>query len=819
MTARLLEGVRVVDLACEPAAMTGRILADLGADVVLLEPPGGSPLRRQPHRFRAWAAGKTSVVVQAEDDAVLDGLLRATDVVIDTPGFPGAMTLDPARAPQAVWVSVTPFGADGPRSSWRASDLGVMASSANMWCTGDPDRPPVRCTEPTAYAHTGPEATFAALTALWTEQPQRVDVSMQEVVFTANMVGIAQFAKTGARGKRRGANIGRTREIWPTRDGYVSFGLRGGKARVPSLEIITRVVAEDGIDATALQRNWSEFSPNTAADAELRAIERPIAEYFAKHTMQELYDLACETNLMLAPANSPREILASAQLAARDFFTELGDTKRFPAAFVTVRSADGNAAPARPERPAPELGAGPLPSWAGGADGAARRWARRDAAVLGGAPASRRLGPLDTSEAAPPAGGAITPSANAEKQERAWDGVRILEFGSGAAGPIATRFFAEHGATVLRVESPGRPDFLRVYALGPDNPHGLEGSAMYDGLNVGKRNVTFNLKHPDAVALVKRLVVEWADAVVENFAPRAMRGFGLDYDSLVQLRPDLVMISACLNGQTGPHKDYPGFGGQGAALSGFNWLTGWPDREPVGPHGTITDSLAPRYVATALAAGLLYRQRTGHGVYLDVAQVETGVWSLAPWLLEYHHDGVVRMRGGNRSHRAVPHGAFSCADENGIGDRWVAIAAWTDDEWVRLAEVIGVDEPAWKAFEARTADIDRVEDAVTTWTSSRSRAEVAELLQAAGIEAVPVEDFGDVHGDPQVAQREHFVALPHPVMGPRLYERNGFRLSRSPSGYDRCGPTLGQDNDWVLHELLGLSSEERERLADAGAFE
>src|SRR4029077_14842241 len=163
---------------------------------------------------------------------------------------------------------------------------------------------------------------------------------------------------------------------------------------------------------------------------------------------------------------------------------------------------------------------------------------------------------------------------------------------------------------------------------------------------------------PDAVALVKRLVVEWADAVAENFAPRAMKGFGLDYDTLAAIKPDLVMMSSCLNGQTGPHRDYPGFGGQGSALAGYNALTGWPDREPVGPYGTITDSLAPRYVAAALpgrlayprpprsvaaalAAGLHYRRRTGHGVYLDLSQVESAIWTLAPWLLDYEVDGVV----------------------------------------------------------------------------------------------------------------------------------------------------------------------------------
>lgn len=744
MPESLLHGLAVLDLADDPGARAARILGDLGAAVVRVVPPAGDPL--PPRDARAWNAGKDVRALPA-DSPELDALLAAADVVVDTPHARGVHVLDPGRAPRAVWVSITPFGLDGPRAHWRASDLGVMASSANMYCTGDPDRPPVRCTEPTAYAHTGPEAAFAALTALWTGTPQRVDVSMQEVVLVANMATPARYPQTGFRGARRGADIGRTREIWPTRDGYVSFGLRGGKARVPSLQ---RIAALAGLPG----RDWSEFNHNTASDEELREIEDAVAAYFARHTMQELYDLACETNLMLAPANSPREIYASAQLAARGFFGRVGDVERFPKAFVTIRSADGEAAPAGP---------------------AARPWPE---------PAGdRRPGP------APATGGG----------RRAWEGLRILEFGSGAAGPIATRYFAEHGATVLRVESRSRPDFLRVYALGPKNPHGLEGAPMYDGLNVGKRNVTLNLKHPAAVEIVRRLVVEWADAVAENFAPRAMKGFGLDYDSLTASRPDLVMVSACLNGQTGPHKDYPGFGGQGAALSGYNALTGWPDREPVGPHGTITDSLAPRYVATALAAGLHYRRRTGRGVYLDVSQVETALYSLAPWLLDYEIDGVVRLRAGNDHEGARLHGVFPCADEDGVGDRWVAIACWDDTELARLEEIAGGD--------------------LAAWTSARTRAEVARTLQDAGIEAVPVQDNGDLHDDPQLAHRRHFEPHTHPFLGEGLYERNGFRLSDAPSGYDRAGPTLGQDNDWVLRDLLGYTAEEVDALVAAGALE
>jgi crotonobetainyl-CoA:carnitine CoA-transferase CaiB-like acyl-CoA transferase len=777
MTEALLAGTRVVDLAGEPAAMAGRILADLGADVVLVEPPDGHPLRALPHRFVAWGAGKKSVIVDGPDDPCLDELLATADAVIDTPGFAGGFGLDPARAPDAVWVSVTPFGRAGPRAHWRASDLGVMAASGNMYATGDPDRPPVRCSEPSGYAHVGAETAFALLTALAAGRPQRVDVSMQEVVFVSNMVGLASFPKTGHRGARRGANIGRTREIWPCKDGWVSFGLRGGKARVPSLETLTRLAVNDGIDARALsERDWLEFSHVTASDDELKAIEQPVAEYFARHTMQELYEIACETNLMLAPCNSPREIYASAQLAAREFFVPLGDIARFPRSFVRVSSHDDNAAPARPSGPAPEPGSG-FPGL------------EHDAAPRG--------------------------HIASQRGRAGWDGTNIIEFGAGAAGPIATRYFVEHGATVLRVESRSRPDFLRVYALGPDNPHGLEGAPLFDGLNVGKRSVTLNLRHPEGVAIAKRIVGEWADAVVENFAPRAMRSFGLDYETLAAIKPDLVMLSSCLQGQTGPHRDYPGFGGQGAALSGFNWLTGWPDREPVGPYATITDSLAPRFVASALAAGLLYRRRTGRGAYFDLAQVEAGSYSLSPWLLAYELDGIIGTRMGNRSPRAVPHGAFSCRGD----DRWVAIACWTDDEWARLSGIIGFDDLSLATFTARMERVDDVEAAVEAWTATRTREEVADLLQAAGIEAVPVQDFGDIHDDPQVALRDHFVRLTHPYMGDGLYEHNGFRLSDAPGGYDRSGPTLGQDNDWVLADVLGLSAAEREQLEADGALD
>ncbi len=379
------------------------------------------------------------------------------------------------------------------------------------------------------------------------------------------------------------------------------------------------------------------------------------------------------------------------------------------------------------------------------------------------------------------------------------------------------RYFAEHGATVIRVESRSRPDFLRTYGFASGNPCGLEGSDMFDAVNVGKFGVTLNLKHPEGVALALRLI-DWADAVAENFAPRAMRSFGLDYASLAPDHPGLVMVSSCLQGQTGPHKDYPGFGGQGSALGGYNLLTGWPDREPVGPFGTITDSLAPRFVATALAAGLLHRRRTGRGVHLDVSQVEAAVYSLTPWVLDYDVNGHTGIRQGNRSDRFVPHGAFPCRGD----DRFVALACWDDDEWSRLAAVMGLDEPTTQALstlEARRSRIDEVEALVGDWTADQDLATVAAVLQDIGVEAVPVADLGDAATDEQLLHRGHFVTLEHPCMGPCGYERNGFRLSDAEAGYERTSPLLGEHNDWVLSEILGLDATERARLAGEGVLE
>jgi benzylsuccinate CoA-transferase BbsF subunit len=397
-------------------------------------------------------------------------------------------------------------------------------------------------------------------------------------------------------------------------------------------------------------------------------------------------------------------------------------------------------------------------------------------------------------------------------------GTTILEFGGGAAGPVATRYFADHGATVVRVESRQRPDFLRTLRLTPGTPGGLDGSQHFAVLNANKRSVALNLGRPEGVALARRLALR-ADAVAENFAPGAMAKWGLDYASLVRERADLVMISTCLNGQTGPERHYPGFGGQGSALAGFNHVTGWPDREPVGPFGTITDSLSPRFAALLLASALFHRQRTGEGQHIDLSQVEGGIVCLSELVLAWTANAESLCRMGNRSPHAAPHGVFPCAGT----DRWIAIAVHDDDDWRRLVHAL--DAPAWAADPAlatvagRLARVDALEERLAAWTAPQEARALAAQLQAAGVDAAPVQDFGDLHDDPQLAHRAHFRDVEHPVLGRHPVETHAIRFSALAPRIAAPAPRLGEHTDEVLRDLLGLPAEEIARLRDAGVLD
>lgn len=395
-----------------------------------------------------------------------------------------------------------------------------------------------------------------------------------------------------------------------------------------------------------------------------------------------------------------------------------------------------------------------------------------------------------------------------------FEGVKILELGAGAAGPVATRYFADHGATVVRVESSKRPDFLRMIRFTPDGPLGLDDSPMFVLMNANKRSVSVNMSLPEGVEVVKRLI-DWADVVSENFSPKAMTKWGLDYQSLRARRPDLVMVSSCLFGQTGPQRMYPGFGGQGAAISGFNHLCGWPDREAIGPSGTITDSLSPRYVALLIAGALLHRRRTGEGQYLDVSQIETAVYSLSEMMVRFSAEAEIVTRAGNRDENAAPHGVYPCRGE----DRWIALAIWSDEEWRLLRRLMGNppfgQDPRFNDLAGRLEHRDELDTYIGRFTSEHEPHELARTLQEAGIEAGPVQNFDDLLNDPQLAHRGHFQTLRHSKLGEMSFENYGIRLEEGPPEMRIPGPNLGEHNDEILGDMLGYTPEEIEQLVAA----
>jgi crotonobetainyl-CoA:carnitine CoA-transferase CaiB-like acyl-CoA transferase len=795
-SARLIDGVQVVDMAGEAGQMAGRVLADLGAEVVKVEPASGDPLRRSPPfdsatgrslRLWAWSVGKQWAPTDLDGHDLADLLATADLVLASEPRRHGAA---PTRGS---WVTITPYGSTGPRSTWRGSDLTCTAASGYLSATGDPDRPPLRCSEPLAYAQAGGEIAFAALTALASGRPQHVDVSIQEAMLAANMSAHVSLFQHGDRGSRAGGSVGRTPEVWRCRDGFVVFGMRGGPSRAHTWEVVVGELTREGIDPAAFEGiEWSGFEHDKASDAELREMGVALAAYFAGHTLAELYELGVARKVLIAPVLSAAELLAHPQLRSVSFFRSVPPYHDVPFSFARAHHHGDAGEEGAEGLIGPRHGAGTLaPGPAAAADPALGR------------PSARRLA-----------------RRSARPRARPWEGVHLLEFGTGIAAPMTTRYFVEYGATCVHVESATRPDAIRLYSTHPLDPTlaPLEGSVLFANVNAGKQSLSLDMRRPEARELALRLV-DWADAVVENYAPSTLPRWGLGPEELGRRKPGLVMLRSSMWGSRGPHADYPGYGAQGTALSGYLYLTGWPDRGPAFPFGTVTDSVSPRYSAAALAAALLYRDRTGRGVVIDVSQIEAALFTLSPWLLDQAVNGHVRQRAGNRSDRgAVPHGVFPTR----AADRWIALAVWSDADWDLLCEVVGITERPFQTAAERLAAVDAVEELVGRWTGRLDGDELAGRLQAHGVEAFAVRDFADVLSDPQLRARRHFVELAHPVIGRHLYERSGFRLDADldadPGSIASPGPTLGQHTEAVLRDILGLDESEIRRLAAGGVL-
>lgn len=401
---------------------------------------------------------------------------------------------------------------------------------------------------------------------------------------------------------------------------------------------------------------------------------------------------------------------------------------------------------------------------------------------------------------------------------QALDGVKIVEFGGYAAGPHIGKILANYGATVVHVESRARPDGFRLqYPPFKDRIPGIDRGGCFAFFNDSKYSITLNLKRSAGVALAQRLVA-WGDVVIENMRPGVMARLGLDYESLRADHSDLIMLSTCNMGQTGPRADTPGFGSQLTALAGFCGLTGEPDGPPMLLYGPYIDFIGSALGTVAVLAALDRRHRTGRGSHIDLSQYECGLTFIAGALLDYEISGRVTDRAGNRDPGAVPHGAYLCR-----AGRWLALSAWSDAEFAALMRAIGQPalgtDPRFAGLAARQAHRTALDGTLAAWCRTQDAEEAAVLLQRAGIAAYPVNTISDLFDDPQLRHRRTWRKRRHPVIGDQAYHFPGFELSRTPGDVTAPAPLLGADNATVFRQFLGLEATELEALCREGAID
>lgn len=395
--------------------------------------------------------------------------------------------------------------------------------------------------------------------------------------------------------------------------------------------------------------------------------------------------------------------------------------------------------------------------------------------------------------------------------------VKILDFMWVLAGPGITRLLAEYGATVIRIESVNRTDPTRTVGPFQDSQSGAERSGLWGNNNAGKYGITLDLSIAGARTIVRDLV-RWADVVCEAFSPKAMRAWGFDYESLRQIKPDLIMLSTCLMGQSGPLSRFAGFGNLAAALCGFYNLVGWPDRPPSGPFSAYTDYIAPRFGACALMAALIHKKLTGEGQYIDQAQAESALHFLALPIVDFSANRRRYQPVANRDLYHAPHGVYAAAGD----DRWVAIACRNEEDWRALCAVMGAPRLAsdarFSTFAARQANCDELDGVINHWTRSLDAHEIERRLQARGVPAHVVQNAVDLYQDPQLQHRKHFIEVPHSELGKTWVENSRFALLRTPARVERAAPMLGEHNQYVFEQILGYDDDRIAELVGAGAL-
>jgi crotonobetainyl-CoA:carnitine CoA-transferase CaiB-like acyl-CoA transferase len=804
----MLGPYRVLDLCDDRGELAGMVLGDLGADVIRVEPPGGSPARQRGPRlagdgaepslqFLAFNRNKRSIVLDpasGADREVLGRLIESADFVLESapPGTLAPNGLDfeglRRRNPRIVHVQITPFGADGPYAGCPASDLTVAALGGPVALQGVRERAPVRVSVPQVWRHAGAEAAVAALVAharmRRTGEAQQVDLSAQAAMTWTMLNAMSAFAIQGRDFERNGSalqlGVLSLPLVFACADGHVVLIPGGAVMRA----FLPAMLEAELLDPGWAQQDWANFERNlltgqTPPDTMQRVIET-IGRFVRLHPKRELLMRGLELGVTVAPVNTLPDLLGFEHLVVRDFWHKVslpdGRSVRAPGIF-----ARASGRPLSIRRPAPSLGQH--------GDEIRSELSRARAAPWRDAP---------------------------DRAALPFEGLKVADFSWIGVGPISVRYLADHGANVVRVESESRPDNLRGAGPFKDGVPGWNRSHFFGEFNTSKRGLLLDLRNEQAREVAKRLIA-WADVYIESFTPGTVDKLGLGYAAARGLNPSIVMVSTCLMGQSGPAAALAGYGYHAGAVAGFYEVTGWPDLPPDGPWMAYTDTIAPRFVAATLLAALDHRRRTGEGQHIDGAQLEMGLQFLAPEILEYEATGFQAGRLGNRARRAAPQGNYPCAGE----DQWCAIAVEDDAQWRALRRVLG--DPAWAADPAleraagRLERQDAIDAELAAWTRTQDAAAMMERLWAAGVPAGVVQRSSDLLRDPQYAHRDFYRYLDHTEMGRVPYAGHQFRIRGYASGPRTAAPMLGEHSVAVLQEL-GYDDDRIAELYAAGAI-
>jgi len=799
---RSLAGLRVIEIGDSTAlSYAGKLLAEFGADVLKIELPDGDAARRRipiPDTaegtdgvLHRWINNsKRSLILdwRADPDG-LDVLLDGADVVISAVPFSGthspataaALTPDALRQnrPHLIVAHISDFGPDGPLADWQGGELILYALTGLLAASGPYDRPPLAHGTGIAWLTSGVALALGVLVAHWERSQsghgQSLDVSQQDTMFGAQaaLPFIASFA--GVSMRRAGKDLRVDLGILPCADGHIASVIgRDGWERLVAL-----LGEPDLLQDKYLDRGTRVAYMEEAVDIVLRRLkQKPRDHWF--HGAQEL-------RMPFAKVQSARDLAECPQLNDRGYF-------------ITVDGADGrhvrmpsrpflmHGTPWRMSCPAPILG-------------------DTSANEVGWEP---RPQPSDEPAVQPASENAL-PLA----------GIRVLELGTAWAGPCGTKILADLGADVIKIESPTHPDNARVapYTDGDLGDRFFDRNVAYLIANTSKAHLALELSRPHAQELFKRLVAG-ADVVFENYTPHVMAQFGLSYDQLRQINPALIMLSTCGYGHTGPWSDYAAYGWSLEPGSGIADVTGYADGPPVASAIPYPDMATALHGAFAVLVALEHRRRSGEGQWIDVAQYELAALSGLTPLLHYMTTGDAWGRHGNRHPWFAPHNIYPAkpdgsgldvgtdAEGNPTHDAWVAISVEHDDEWPLLVAALDgalPDRTEWASFEGRKAEEDAIDAAISGWTSQRTNVEAAELLQAAGVRAAPVNRYEQALRNPQPWHRGYLVRAEHEESGARIVPGVWQRFSRTPGRVRWAATNFGAQNGLVLQGILGLS--------------